>query len=114
MAPGADPGLIIRCVPKYELHNSRLTGRGLVESLADHPTDIHVIEDAETLLEDKRAWGVLRSALHSQSKKKPPERRVTWRAHNVNIDIIFTGAKPDSQQARLATSQSLDGSVSHS
>jgi hypothetical protein len=76
---------------KYTLHNSRITGRGLVDSLARSPDDVHVIEDAETMIDDKRAWGVLRSALWSQSKAKPPERQVTWTAFKVNINFIFTG-----------------------
>ena len=50
---------------KYVLHNTRLTGRGLVDALKRAPTDIHVIEDAETLLDDKKSFGVLRSALWS-------------------------------------------------
>jgi hypothetical protein len=76
---------------KYTLHNSRITGRGLVDALERSPDDVHVIEDAETIIDDKRAWGVLRSALWSQSKKKPPERQVTWTAYNVGINFIFTG-----------------------
>jgi hypothetical protein len=76
---------------KYTLHNSRITGRGLVDSLNRSPDDVHVVEDAETLIEEKRAWGVLRSALWSQSKAKPPERQITWTAWKVNINFIFTG-----------------------
>ena len=63
---------------KYVYHNSRMTGRGLVDALELNPSDLHVIEDAESMLDDKRSWGVLRSALWSQSKKKPPERPITW------------------------------------
>jgi hypothetical protein len=40
---------------------------------------------------DKRAWGVLRSALWSQSKKRPSEREITWTAHRTDIRFIFTG-----------------------
>jgi hypothetical protein len=76
---------------KFTTHNSRITGRGLVDSLARSPDDVHVVEDAETLIDDKRAWGVLRSALWSQSKAKPPERQITWTAWKVNINFIFTG-----------------------
>lgn len=75
----------------YILHNSRMTGRGLVDTLAASPASIHVLEDAESMFGDKRAWGVLRSALWSQSKAKPPERRITWTAYQTNIDFLFTG-----------------------
>jgi hypothetical protein len=77
---------------KYVLHNSRLTGRGLVDALERAPSDLHVIEDAETMMGDRRAWGVLRSALHSQSKEKPPVRCVAWEAWRVSKRILFTGA----------------------
>lgn len=43
---------------KYVYHNTRLTARGLVDSLERSPTDIHFIEDAETLMEDKKTFGV--------------------------------------------------------
>src|SRR6516164_2662505 len=47
----------------YILTNSRLTGRGLFDLLRESPDQIHVLEDAEPLLGDKNACGVLRSAL---------------------------------------------------
>jgi hypothetical protein len=75
----------------YILHNSRMTGRGLVDTLQDFKTSIHVIEDCESIFDDKRAWGVLRSALWSQSKKRPPEREISWTAFNTNIRFLFTG-----------------------
>ncbi len=40
----------------YVLHNSRMTGRGLVDTLQKLPTTIHVIEDCESIFDDKRAW----------------------------------------------------------
>jgi hypothetical protein len=76
---------------KYTYHNARLTGRGLVDHLERAPSDVHFIEDAETMLDDKKAWGVLRSALWSQSRKKPPEREITWAAHRIDIRFLFTG-----------------------
>jgi hypothetical protein len=75
----------------YALHNSRMTGRGLVDTLEKFPTSIHVIEDCESIFDDKRAWGVIRSSLWSQSKKRPQERQITWRAFRTNIDFTFTG-----------------------
>lgn len=76
---------------KYVYHNTRLTARGLVDSLQRSPTDIHFIEDAETLLEDKKSFGVLRAALWSQSRKKPPEREITWTVFRTTTRFVFTG-----------------------
>lgn len=47
----------------FRLTNSRLTAKGLFDLLHGAPEDVHVIEDAETLFDDKVAAGVLRSAL---------------------------------------------------
>jgi hypothetical protein len=79
------------CHAEYTTHNSRLSGRGLFDDLKELPTSIHVIDDCESMLADSMAIGVLRSALWSQSKKRPMEREVTWRAHGVNLRFIFTG-----------------------
>jgi hypothetical protein len=87
---------------KYVYHNARITGRGLVDALQRAPSDVHVIEDAETLLDDKRAWGVLRAALWSQSKTKPPEREITWTAFKLTIRFIFTGGVIVISNANLA------------
>lgn len=74
----------------YILHNARMTGRGLVDSLAQFPASIHVLEDAESMFDNRRTRGVLRSALWSQSRKKPPERQITWTAYRTRIDFMFT------------------------
>ena len=90
----------------FILHNSRMTGRGLVDALEEAPTSIHVIEDAETLLEDKRAFGVLRSALWASDPAAqaqcPQPRRISWRAHKTSIDFVFTGAIIIISNANLA------------
>jgi hypothetical protein len=75
----------------FILHNSQMTGRGLVDELQRLPTSIHVLEDCESMLDDRRAWGVLRSALWSQSRKRPPEREISWTAFKTPIRFIFTG-----------------------
>jgi hypothetical protein len=80
-----------RLQAKYVLHNTRVTGRGLFDALEKAPSDLHLIEDAETMMGDRRAWGVLRSALHSQSRAKPPVRWVSWEAWRVNKRFPFTG-----------------------
>lgn len=76
---------------KYVYHNTRLTARGLVDMLEKYKNDIHLIEDAETLLDDKKSFGVLRSALWSQCKQKPPIRDITWTAFKTTIRFQFTG-----------------------
>src|SRR5262245_31304184 len=60
----------------YKLSNSRLTGKALFELLRDYPDVVHVIEDAETLLLDKNAHGVLRSALWGQVGKDGRQERL--------------------------------------
>jgi hypothetical protein len=80
------------CKADYTLHNSRMTARGLVDVLQKMPSSVHLLEDCEAIMSDKTAWGVLRSALWSQSRKRPPERRITWTAYQTNIDFIFTGS----------------------
>ena len=87
---------------KYVYHNTRLTARGLVDALERAPSDIHFIEDAETLLDDKKSFGVLRAALWSQSRKKPPEREITWTAFKTTIRFIFTGGIIVISNANLA------------
>src|SRR5262245_17696268 len=68
---------LLRLKADYVLHNSRMTGRALVEVLQRLPTSVYVIEDCESIFDDKRAWGVLRSALWSQSTEKPMKREIT-------------------------------------
>jgi hypothetical protein len=75
----------------YVVHNSRMTGRGLVDRLEGLPSSVHVIEDCESIFDDKRAWGVLRSALWSQSRERPMRREITWTAFKVNIRFMFLG-----------------------
>lgn len=82
-----------RDVP-YKLYNSRMTGRGLFNSLERFPDAIHVLEDMEQLFRDTGARGVLRSALWSQSSAtegRRPERLVTWSTHQMEHSTIFTG-----------------------
>src|SRR5262245_10451920 len=80
-----------KCRADYVVHNSRMTGRGLVDALQRLPSSIHVIEDCESIFDDKRAWGVLRSALWSQSKSRPMKREISWTAFRTDIRFTFTG-----------------------
>jgi hypothetical protein len=75
----------------YQLHNSRLTSRGLVDALESNPDAIHWIEDAETLVDDNKTLGVLRSACWSQDEHRPMRRPITWRTHKAPIHFTFTG-----------------------
>lgn len=70
----------------YRLTNSRLTGKGLFDLLADFPDLLHVLEDVETLFRDRFAFGVLRSALWGQE-----ERMVTWQTAKGREEFVFTG-----------------------
>lgn len=45
----------------FRVSNSRMTGRGLFDTLAMYPDCVHVIEDVESMMNDKMAVGVLRS-----------------------------------------------------
>lgn len=77
----------------YKLTNSRITGRGLVDLLADYPNSIHLIEDVENITYDRQAVGVLRSALWGNrcGREGQIERLVTWKAYGTSIEFIFTG-----------------------
>jgi len=78
----------------YKLHNTRLTARGLVDELEAAPEKIHLIEDAETLLDDKKAFGVLRSALWANgpaARQRPQPRLITWTVYRTKIEFTFTG-----------------------
>ena len=59
----------------YQLYNSRMTAKGLFQTLHHAPDAIHVLEDMERLTKDPDAQGVLRSALWAQPGH---ERTVTW------------------------------------
>jgi hypothetical protein len=59
----------------YQLHNSRMTGKGLFQTLEHAPDATHVLEDMERLTRDANAQGVLRSALWAQPGH---DRAITW------------------------------------
>lgn len=77
-----------RLKANYKLSNSRMTGRGLFDLLERYPTAIHLLEDMESLLRDKAAQGVLRSALWSQGTE---ERVITWSTAKEDRSVFFTG-----------------------
>ena len=76
----------------YKLHNSRMTGRGLYDALEEFPNSVHVLEDIESIISDRVALGVLRSALWGQRPDGgAQERLVTWSTARETLDFIFTG-----------------------
>jgi len=73
----------------YQLHNSRMTGKGLFLALKHAPDAIHVLEDMERLTKDADAQGVLRSAMWAQPGH---ERIVTWTTAKDGLDrFVFRG-----------------------
>jgi hypothetical protein len=76
----------------YEVSNSRITGRGLFDLQRDSPDKVHVIDDAEPLLHDPNAQGVLRSALGGQPDEHGlPERPVAWTKAQSPAKFWFRG-----------------------
>lgn len=74
-------------------HQGRITPKGLVKSMARFPESLHLVEDAETMFDDKNAWGILRMALHSQDHSLHSRRRITWTTSvkEGSFDFWFTG-----------------------
>jgi hypothetical protein len=74
--------------------NSRLTAKGLFELLERDPDQVHVIEDCETLLDDTKAAGILRSALwatNPRRKIRRVERLVTWTIGGARRSCVLVG-----------------------
>ncbi|MDB5307700.1 MAG: hypothetical protein JWO38_1902 [Gemmataceae bacterium] len=79
----------------FKLWNSRMTGRGLFDTLEAFPETVHVLEDMHQLVRDQGAVGVLLSALWGQRRdgdRGPVERRVTWATDCMMHAFTFTGA----------------------
>lgn len=78
----------------FIVHQGRITPKGLVDSMARFPSSLHLVEDAETIFDDKNCWGVLRMALHSQDHSLHSKRRITWRTSvkSGSFDFWFDGA----------------------
>lgn len=76
----------------YQLVNSRITGRGLIDQLAEYPNDTLILDDVESLFREPNAIGVLRAAMEgNDSCRNTGERVVQWRSFNTNIVVSFTG-----------------------
>lgn len=76
----------------YKLFNSRMSGRGLFQALAEYPGTTHILEDMERVTADKDSQGVLRSALWSQRGEDGKLKRVvTWATARGIESIVFSG-----------------------
>ena len=76
----------------YVLHNSRITGRALFDTLKEYPDQVHVIEDCEPLFGDHNARCVLRSAMWGQmNTEHRQERPVTWGIFPEQMSFCFDG-----------------------
>jgi hypothetical protein len=84
---------LLRLGTPYYRSNSHVSGRGLFDLLAEDPDIVHVVEDAETMLADRKALGVLRSALDGQRVDVGGKtgRLVTWPVHNGPDPFLFHG-----------------------
>jgi hypothetical protein len=63
-------GELERLGTNFKLFNSRMSGRGLFDTLHQYADAVHVLEDMERIVNDKDAQGVLRSATWSQRTKE--------------------------------------------
>lgn len=84
------------------IHNTRISARSFFDEICDHPTNVHVVEDCESIFTDKQGMNLLRSACWGQKEKLTNRqvRLITW---NISPDpvtiefrgsIIFTGNRP--------------------
>ena len=77
----------------YVVHQGRITPKGLVKEMHAFPRSVHLIEDAETMFDDRNCWGVLRMALYSQDQQRHPKRRITWKVSTKDsYDFEFFGS----------------------
>lgn len=85
-------GELQRLCVDFKLFNSRMSGRGLFEALAEYPKSVHVLEDMERLVKDKDAQGILRSACWGQKGDDGQQKRtVTWSTARGVETTVFSG-----------------------
>ncbi|MGO8744671.1 MAG: hypothetical protein ACLQNE_01655 [Thermoguttaceae bacterium] len=76
----------------FKLFNSRMSGRGLFEALAEYPAAVHVLEDMERVVKDKDAQGILRSACWGQRGEDGRQKRtITWATAKGVESVVFHG-----------------------
>ena len=78
----------------FALANSKLSGLGLYQFLEQNHNRICVIEDAEGVLRDKNALGVLRSATEGTQLGRDGKklRKITYHSYGKLREFIFTGS----------------------
>jgi hypothetical protein len=85
-------GELERLKANFKLFNSRMSGRGLFDTLQQFPDAVHVLEDMERVVNDKDAQGVLRSATWSQKGNDGKQKRVvTWATARGVDQFVFNG-----------------------
>jgi len=94
----------------YKLWNSHMTARCLFDRLEAYPEAVHLIEDIEGLTSDRRASGILRSALWGtrRSRDGALERLVTWNARGSSCSFIFAGGIIMTSNRRIADLPELE------
>jgi len=76
----------------FKLFNSRMSGRGLFEALAEYPKAVHLLEDMERVVKDKDAQGIIRSASWAQRGDDGQQKRtITWATARGVESIVFSG-----------------------
>jgi len=76
----------------FKLFNSRMSGRGLFDALAEYPKSIHVLEDMERVVRDADAQGIIRSACWGQRGDDGKQKRtVTWATAKGVESVVFNG-----------------------
>lgn len=103
-------GELDRLAEPFKLWNSAITPRSLFDRFAAYPDATHVLEDVETVTSNKRAIGVLRSALWGTRRGRDGkmERLITWNARGSSDEVIFTGGVIMTSNRRLADLPELD------
>jgi hypothetical protein len=76
----------------FKLFNSRMSGRGLFEALAEYPSAIHLLEDMERIVKDRDSQGILRSACWGQRDESGMQKRtISWVTARGVESIVFHG-----------------------
>jgi hypothetical protein len=70
--------------------NTRVTAKGLFDQLRDAPDSVHLIEDAESLMAEKAASGLLRTAAWGPTPNGLHDRFITW-ATDAAKKFLFSG-----------------------
>jgi hypothetical protein len=85
-------GELQRLGKEFKLFNSRMSGRGLFDALAEYPQSIHLLEDMERIVKDRDSQGILRSACWGQRGDDGKQKRtITWATARGVESTVFSG-----------------------